>query len=502
MGCVQTRLSSSDSPHNHFEKLKQDSGYFPAGNGVGVGGGHGGGGVYNRMAAPANHRRSTSRRYFEEDPAVKQQDRSPMRQCHRGNLNEKGTGRDSSTGGITARTESGRTATTATTSSGSRGSSNPRKEFLPKQDRDDDAVDHDGKDDGVNGWPKWFTDHVPMSGLEGLVPKSSDSYDKIDKVGQGTYSNVYKARDRETGKPVALKKVRLDTSEPESKFMAREIKILSGGSSQHREAGRAGDVTDAADRTAGLLEGTSLVCKLHIKYYMNQLLSGLQHCHERGILHRDIKGPNLLIDRNGVLKIAYFGLANYYRPGGRRPLTNRVVTLWYRAPELLLGATDYGVGIDFWSAGCLLAEMYAGHPIMPGRTEVEQLHRIFKLCGTPQDDYWKKAELPTTFRPEQTYNPSIIECFKEFPDTSVGLLSTLLALDPANRGTASMALQHEFFSTEPLACDPSALPMLSKLEEEFMKPKTRQHSKSKRSKAQRERRRQESLAKKSAGETE
>lgn len=101
---------------------------------------------------------------------------------------------------------------------------------------------------------------------------------------------------------------------------------------------------------------------------MHQLLSGLQHCHERGVLHRDLKGSNILIDKSGALKIADFGLANYYNL--KQPLTSRVVTLWYRAPELLLGATDYGVGIDLWSAGCLLAEMYRGRPIMPGRTEV------------------------------------------------------------------------------------------------------------------------------------
>lgn len=103
---------------------------------------------------------------------------------------------------------------------------------------------------------------------------------------------------------------------------------------------------------------------------MQQLLSGLRHCHQRGILHRDIKGSNLLIDKNGMLKIADFGLANYFNPNKKRPLTSRVVTLWYRAPELLLGTTDYGVGIDLWSAGCLLAEMFAGRPIMPGRNEV------------------------------------------------------------------------------------------------------------------------------------
>ena len=103
---------------------------------------------------------------------------------------------------------------------------------------------------------------------------------------------------------------------------------------------------------------------------MQQLFRGLEHCHSRGVLHRDIKGSNLLIDDMGVLKIGDFGLANFFQPDQMQPLTSRVVTLWYRAPELLLGATEYGVAIDMWSAGCILAELFSGKPIMPGRTEV------------------------------------------------------------------------------------------------------------------------------------
>ncbi|KAL8154772.1 hypothetical protein AgCh_000216 [Apium graveolens] len=197
-----------------------------------------------------------------------------------------------------------------------------------------------------------------------------------------------------------------------------------------------------------------------VKCYMQQLLSGLEHCHKRNVLHRDIKGSNLLLDDGGVLKIADFGLATVFNPNHKHPMTSRVVTLWYRPPELLLGATDYSVGIDLWSAGCILAELLAGKPIMTGRTEVEQLHRIYKLCGSPSDEYWKKYKLPnaTLFRPQQPYKRNISETFKAFPPSSLPLIETLLAIDPVERKTATNALRAEFFTTEPYACDPSSLP--------------------------------------------
>ncbi|CAJ1974610.1 unnamed protein product [Sphenostylis stenocarpa] len=340
----------------------------------------------------------------------------------------------------------------------------------------------ESKNEFVGGWPKWLLDNIPANVLAKLVPKSADSYEKLAKIGRGTYSNVYKAREKGTRKIVALKKVRFDTSDSESiKFMAREIMFLQKldhpniiklkGLATSRMQYSLYLVFDLMqfDLTRIISRPGETLTEPQIKCYMQQLLSGLQHCHERGIMHRDIKASNLLIDRRGVLKIADFGLATSIE--SEKPLTNRVVTLWYRAPELLLGSTDYGCSIDLWSAGCLLAEMFVGRPIMPGRTEVEQIHMIFKLCGSPPEDYFKKLKLTTSYRPPQHYKPTYQENFHKFPSSSQPLLATLLDLNPANRGSAASALQSQFFQCSPLACDPSALPVIHKNEDERLQTK-------------------------------
>ncbi|RLN40576.1 putative protein kinase superfamily protein [Panicum miliaceum] len=322
------------------------------------------------------------------------------------------------------------------------------------------------------GWPAWLS-AVAGEAIDGWTPRRADSFEKIDKIGQGTYSNVYKARDTVSGKIVALKKVRFDNLEPESvRFMAREILILRrldhpnvvklDGLVTSRMSCSLYLVFEYMEHDlAGLAASPDIkFTEPQVKCYMHQLLLGLEHCHDRGVLHRDIKGSNLLLDNNGMLKIADFGLASFFDPDRKQPMTSRVVTLWYRPPELLLGAMDYGVGVDLWSAGCILAELLAGRPIMPGRTEVEQLHKIFKLCGSPTEEYWKKSKLPhaTIFKPQQPYKRRIRETFKDFPQSALHLIETLLAIDPADRLTATAALRSDFFTTEPFACEPSSLP--------------------------------------------
>ncbi|CAA6662072.1 unnamed protein product [Spirodela intermedia] len=292
------------------------------------------------------------------------------------------------------------------------------------------------------GWPGWLAE-VAGEAIKGWIPRRADTFQKLDKIGQGTYSNVYKARDTFNGKIVALKKVRFDNLERESvRFMAREILILRRldhpnvvkleGLVTSRMSCSLYLVFEYMEHDLAGLAATPGIkfTEPQVKCYMHQLLSGLEHCHRRGVLHRDIKGSNLLLDNSGVLKIADFGLASLFDPEHKQPMTSR----------LLLGATHYGVGVDLWSAGCILAELLAGKPIMPGRNEVEQLHRIFKLCGSPSEEYWKKSKLPhaTIFKPQKPYKRCIAETFKDFHHL--------------------LLMAQQFFTTEPYACEPSSLP--------------------------------------------
>jgi tRNA A-37 threonylcarbamoyl transferase component Bud32 len=226
----------------------------------------------------------------------------------------------------------------------------------------------------IAGWPSWLTS-VAGEVVEGWLPRRADTFERLDKVrnynncspsiaripfvtlcdhgvsqiGQGTYSNVYKARDLETGNIVALKRVRFVNMDPESvRFMAREVHILRRldhpnvirleGIVTSRLSHSLYLVFEYMEHDLAALPGQRFT-EPQVKCFMSQILEGLRHCHARGVLHRDIKGSNLLIDDNGQLRIADFGLATFFDPDRQQSMTSRVVTLRYRPPELLLGAT-------------------------------------------------------------------------------------------------------------------------------------------------------------------
>ena len=213
----------------------------------------------------------------------------------------------------------------------------------------------------------------------------------------------------------------------------------------------------------GLTDAGQKFSRAQVKCYMKQMLEGLAYCHAQKVLHRDIKGSNLLINNKGQLKLADFGLARPYDTDQQRPYTNRVITLWYRPPELLLGATMYGPAIDMWSAGCILAELLVRKAILPGKNEFEQIDLIFKLLGTPSEETWPGCSKLQYYdmilaQTRSKYTSRFAEKFGHLDEHAQDLLRKLLAMNPIERISADDALDHEYFWTEPMPATPEQLP--------------------------------------------
>ncbi|XAR60281.1 Cyclin-dependent kinase [Bertholletia excelsa] len=333
--------------------------------------------------------------------------------------------------------------------------------------------------------------------------RSVDCFEKLEQIGEGTYGQVYMAREIKTGEIVALKKIRMDNEREGFPITAiREIKILkklhhenviklkeivTSPGAEKDEQGRADgnkykggiymvfeymdhDLTGLADRPGMRFSVPQIKC------YMRQLLTGLHYCHVNQVLHRDIKGSNLLIDNEGNLKLADFGLARSFSNDHNGSLTNRVITLWYRPPELLLGTTKYGPAVDMWSVGCIFAELLHGKPIFPGKDEPEQLNKIFELCGVPDESNWpgvSKIPWYNNFKPTRPMKRRLREVFRHFDRHALELLEKMLTLDPSQRISAKDALDAEYFWTDPLPCDPKSLPKYES-SHEFQTKKKRQ----------------------------
>lgn len=183
-----------------------------------------------------------------------------------------------------------------------------------------------------------------------------------------------------------------------------------------------------------------------VKSYLFQLINGIAFCHAHRVLHRDLKPQNLLIDRTGKLKLADFGLARAFGIPVRH-YTHEVVTLWYRAPEILLGSRKYSTPVDVWSIGCIFAEMVMRNPLFPGDSEIDQLHKIFQALGTPTEEMWEGvSDLPDySTRFPGWHKRHIGETVKNLDTRGLDLLSQMLTYDPERRITAQAALSHPYF---------------------------------------------------------
>lgn len=184
-----------------------------------------------------------------------------------------------------------------------------------------------------------------------------------------------------------------------------------------------------------------------IKSFMWQLLRGIAFCHENRVLHRDLKPQNLLINNQGQLKLADFGLARAFGIPVNT-FSNEVVTLWYRAPDVLLGSRTYNTSIDIWSAGCIMAEMFTGRPLFPGTTNEDQLLKIFRLMGTPSERSWPGI---STFPEYKTSWPvyatqELRNLLPQVDGLGLQLLGQMLQVRPEMRCSAQQALAHPWFA--------------------------------------------------------
>ncbi|XP_054968304.1 cyclin-dependent kinase 7 isoform X2 [Pan paniscus] len=187
----------------------------------------------------------------------------------------------------------------------------------------------------------------------------------------------------------------------------------------------------------------------HIKAYMLMTLQGLEYLHQHWILHRDLKPNNLLLDENGVLKLADFGLAKSFG-SPNRAYTHQVVTRWYRAPELLFGARMYGVGVDMWAVGCILAELLLRVPFLPGDSDLDQLTRIFETLGTPTEEQWPDmCSLPDYVTFKSFPGIPLHHIFSAAGDDLLDLIQGLFLFNPCARITATQALKMKYFSNRP-----------------------------------------------------
>ncbi|CAN6449062.1 unnamed protein product [Victoria cruziana] len=304
--------------------------------------------------------------------------------------------------------------------------------------------------------------------------RSVDEFERLNRIDEGTYGVVYRAKNKKTGEIVALKKVKMEKEREGFPLTSlREINILL--SFHHPSIVDVKEVVVGSNLDSifmvmeymdhdlkGLMESMKQpFSQSEVKCLMLQLLEGIKYLHDNWVLHRDLKTSNLLLNNRGELKICDFGLARQYG-SPLRPYTQLVVTLWYRAPELLLGSKLYSTAVDMWSLGCIMAELLAKEPLFCGKNEIDQLDKIFRILGTPNEKIWpgyvKLPGVKCNFV-KQPYN-KLREKFPKFTaasfsgkpalsDAGFDLLNKLLTYDPEKRITAEEALNHDWFSEFP-----------------------------------------------------
>lgn len=283
-------------------------------------------------------------------------------------------------------------------------------------------------------------------------------------IGAGTYGKVFKAIHIYTKKEVALKRIRMEGEKDGFPVTAvREIKLL-----QHLRSHNVVSLLEVmvernecfmvfeylSHDLTGLINHPSFVLtEAHKKDLAKQMFEGLNYLHRRGILHRDLKAANILISNTGLLKFADFGLARFFSKSHQLDYTNRVITIWYRPPELLLGETKYGPSVDLWSAACVYIEMFTKKAVFPGEGgEISQLNKLYNCLGTPNRADWPDIyQMPwiELMRPTERRSRVFEDQYREIlSPAALDLVGRIFRYDPAKRPTSDEILAHPYFVSE------------------------------------------------------
>lgn len=286
----------------------------------------------------------------------------------------------------------------------------------------------------------------------------------LEKIGEGTYGSVFKAEDNITGKIVAIKKIKINYEDEGVPATAmREISLLK--ECDHQNVIKLHEILNSKTMLFLVFDCLDMDLRAYLKRYgpfkerlglsraSYQCLAAIEHCHNHRILHRDLKPQNVLLDVATMrFKLADFGLARAFSVP-LKVYTHEVVTLWYRAPEILLGQQRYACPTDVWSVGAIIAEMATGQALFPGDSEIDTLFRIFRLLGTPNDEVWRGV---STLRDYKTRFPNwqdtgLADVRKNGPalgDSGIALLKLCLAYDPASRPAARRLIRHDYVTKD------------------------------------------------------
>nr|XP_020461235.1 cyclin-dependent kinase-like 4 isoform X2 [Monopterus albus] len=288
-----------------------------------------------------------------------------------------------------------------------------------------------------------------------------DKYEKLAKIGEGSYGVVFKCRHRDTGQIVAIKKFVESEDDPVIKKIAlREIRLLKQLKHVNlvnllevfRRKRRLHLVFEFCEQTVlnELDKHPQGVPEAQLKSIVWQTLQAVNFCHKHNCIHRDVKPENILLTKTGVIKLCDFGFARILRP--EDDYTDYVATRWYRAPELLVGDTQYGPPVDVWALGCVFAELLHGNPLWPGKSDVDQLYLIQKTLGDliPRHRQVFRSNLffSGVSIPEPDATEPLERHFHGVSPHALQVMKSCLVMDPSLRLSCEELLELPYFQEE------------------------------------------------------